>query len=377
MKTLFEVKQGVQTIGEQLAKVESEITEKAIDPKASSEEITELNQTKATLKQKFDILTEQHNQMEAEQRASLAKGQFTQAEEPSQKVIDAKAELIRKTMAKESVSTEVYQALGDNDASGGGKFLPKNVSTDIIVEPAAKNPLRNLSTVTAITNLEIPKIAFTIDDDDFIEDEATAKEIKAKGDTVTFGRHKFKVFTDISETILMGTNTNLVSTVEANLQSGVATKEKRVAFATAPKKGEEHMSFYNDTVVGIKEVTGKTMYDGIINALGDLADEYAENASVTMKRSEYLKMIKELANGGESLFGKKPEEVLGYPVEFCDLAVTPVVGQFDFSHFNYDLNALYETDKNIKTGMNSFVVTAWFDHQIKLASAFRRVKITP
>lgn len=377
MKTIFELKQDMATLGKQIQKTNNDITQKATDPTVTAENLRQMQQSKEDLQQRFDIIKTQHDQMELEQKNSLAKGSFSNATDPTQKVIDAKAELIRKTMAKEAVSAEIYQALGDNDASGGSKFLPKNVSTDIIVEPVAKNPLRNLSTVTSITNLEIPKIAFTIDDDDFIDDEDTAKEIKAKGDTVTFGRHKFKVFTDISETILMGTNTNLVSTVEANLQSGVATKEKRVAFATAPKKGEEHMSFYDDTVVGIKEVTGKTMYDGIINALGDLADEYAENASVTMKRSEYLKMIKELANGGESLFGKKPEEVLGYPVEFCDLAVTPVVGQFDFSHFNYDLNALYETDKNIKTGMNSFVVTAWFDHQIKLASAFRRVKITP
>ena len=377
MKTIFELKQDMATLGKQIQKTNNDITQKATDPTVTAENLRQMQQSKEDLQQRFDIIKTQHDQMELEQKNSLAKGSFSNATDPTQKVIDAKAELIRKTMAKEAVSAEIYQALGDNDASGGSKFLPKNVSTDIIVEPVAKNPLRNLSTVTSITNLEIPKIAFTIDDDDFIDDEDTAKEIKAKGDTVTFGRHKFKVFTDISETILMGTNTNLVSTVEANLQSGVATKEKRVAFATAPKKGEEHMSFYDDTVVGIKEVTGKTMYDGIINALGDLADEYAENASVTMKRSEYLKMIKELANGGESLFGKKPEEVLGYPVEFCDLAVIPVVGQFDYSHFNYDLDALYETDKNIKTGMNSFVVTAWFDHQIKLASAFRRVKITP
>jgi hypothetical protein len=55
-----------------------------------------------------------------------------------------------------------------------------------------KNPLRNISTFTQITNLEIPKMSFTLDDDRFIADTATAKELESTGDVVTFGRHKFK-----------------------------------------------------------------------------------------------------------------------------------------------------------------------------------------
>ncbi len=33
-----------------------------------------------------------------------------------------------------------------------------------------KNPLREVSTFTSVTNLEIPKVTFTLDDDDFIAD---------------------------------------------------------------------------------------------------------------------------------------------------------------------------------------------------------------
>lgn len=166
----------------------------------------------------------------------------------------------------------------------------------------------------------------------------------------------------MSETVVNGTNTNLVTTVESNLQGGVAMKEKKVAFATTPKTGEEHMSFYDKTEVKIKEVTGSTLFEAVVNAAGDLENNFEENSVVIMRRADYLTMIKELANGAESLFGKKTEEVLEYPTIFIDKAVTPVVGDFSFSHYNYDIGTLYEQDKNIKTGMHSFVVTAWFDH---------------
>lgn len=91
----------------------------------------------------------------------------------------------------------------------------------------SNNPLRGNSTFTNITNLEVPKVEFSLDDDDFIKDGETAKELEASADTITFGRNKFKVFAQISETVLHGTNTNLVSTVETALESGLAAKEKK------------------------------------------------------------------------------------------------------------------------------------------------------
>ncbi|MDT2809187.1 phage major capsid protein [Enterococcus asini] len=373
MKTIFELKQDLATIGNQIQKTNNEITQKAADPKTAMDDLNQLNQTKGDLQQRFDIIKTQLDQMEAEQRASLEKGQFSNSNDPKQKVIDAKAELIRKTMAKEAVSSDVYQALGDDSTSNGGKFLPKTVANDVISEPTVKNQLRGLSTVTSIPNLEIPKVTFTLDDDDFIADMETAKELKAKGDTVSFGRNKFKVFTGISETILLGTNTNLVSTVEANLQSGVAAKERKVAFAETPKAGEEHMSFY-DATVGIKSVVNADLYKAIKAAIADLHEDYRENATIMMRYADYLEIIETLANGNATLYTAQPEQILGKPVVFSDAAVIPVVGDFSYSHFNYDINALYEQDKDVKTGINLFVVTAWFDHQIKLASAFRLAK---
>ncbi len=56
-------------------------------------------------------------------------------------------------------------------------------------------------------------------------------------------------------------------------------------------------------------------------------------------------------------------------------AVDPIVGDFSYSHFNYDLPVTYERDKNVRTGIEDFVLTAYIDHQIKLKSAFRIVKV--
>lgn len=381
MKTLYELKQNMATVGQQLQKVESDLAQKAIDPSASMEDIQSLQKSKDDLKARFDIIKDQHDQMEKEQKAKFSAEQIAKQQAgleglgKEEKKVKAKAELIKAVMANKPVPTEVRQALGDGNSTGGEKFLPKTVSNDIIVEPLVKNQLRELSTFTQVTNLELPKISFTLDDDDFIEDTETAKELKAKGDTVSFGRNKFKVFAGISETVLLGTNANIVNHVENALQSGVAAKERKVAFATEPKSGEEHMSFYSSEV-GIKEVEGDDLYLAIKKAIADLHEDYRENASIVMRYADYMNIIEVLANGNATLYGAQPEQVLGKKVVFSDAAVDPIVGDFSYSHYNYDIaTTQYERDKDVKTGIEQFVVTAWFDHQIKLASAFRIVKI--
>ncbi|KGL44119.1 phage major capsid protein [Listeria newyorkensis] len=379
MKTLFELKQDMLTIGDQLQKTEGELAQKAVDPKVNISELTDIKELKKDLKARFDIIKEQHDSLEAEQKAAMQNKEMRASfsDDPNQKIIEAKAALIRKTIAKESVPVEIFQALGDDDTSKGNAFLPKTVANDILVEPLVKNPLRNVSTITGIPNLEIPKVSFSLDDDEFIGDDETAKELKAKGDTVSFGRHKFKVFTGISETILLGTDTNLVSTVESNLQSGVAAKERKVAFTKNPKPGEEHMSFYDKTKVKIKEVEGIDLYKAIKAAVANLHEDYRENATIFMTYTDYLDIIEKLANGSATLYSAQPEQILGKPVEFTDSAVDPVIGNFAYSHFNYDIAAQFEQDKDIKTGINQFVVTAWLDHQIKLSSAFRIATVKP
>ena len=287
--------------------------------------------------------------------------------------IEAKAELIRATMKKEKVSQRVLNSLGEGSGNGNGEnLLPTTLMTELVTEPFAVNPLRGVSTMTNITNLEIPKLAFTLDDDDFLTSNSeTAKEMKLSASKIKFERKDFRVYADITDAVLRGSNVNLVGYVENALRSGMAKKEKKLAFAVGTSNPET--SFYNKTGSNydITAITKESKYLAIKAALADLEDDYADKAKIVMRRSDYFDIIEALANGNASLYQAQPEAVLGAPVIFCDLATIPVIGDFSYSHFNYDLDATYESDKNIRTGITSFVLTGYLDHKIKMKSAFR------
>lgn len=371
-KTLMELKQDQYDLGKTLENINAQLQEETASVEEGSvEKMKALQEKKANWQAKYDEMSRQVAEAEKQQKERLTPKKDPVQIDPKDKRNHAFAELVRKTMDKEAVTADIYEALGDNDTTGGNKFLPKTVSTNIISEPVENNPLRDISTVTQIPNLEIPRLSFTLDDDSFIEDTETAKEIEAKGDTVSFTRNKFKVMVGMSETVLLGSDANLTSYVEQGLQNGVTVKERSVAFNPNPTKdAEKHMSFY-DASNNIKHVSGTDLYDAITNAVADLHEAYRENATIVMAYKDYLKIIKTLANGSATLYSAQPQSVLGKPVVFTDAAVKPIVGDFSYSHYNYDINTLYDQDKDIKTGINRFVVTAWMDHRIKLANAFR------
>ncbi|MCR8744343.1 phage major capsid protein [Romboutsia lituseburensis] len=365
----FQLQQMLDGVKEQLKNENENLSNMYLDSKSTIEARTEQQRTVKDLEERFNGIKAKIEAYDEKEKENIKNNSLGHSEKDIK--INAKAELIKSVMANKSVSTNIMNALGDGSSLGNGdKILPRTMTNELLYEPMATNPLREISTFTNVTNLEIPKIAFTLDNDDFIEDGATAKELAASTDTIVFDRNKFKVFCDITETLINGTSTNLVQTVEAGLEAGLAKKEKKIAFATT---SPTEMSFYyksgSDYV--IRKVEGKNLYEAIMYALGDLEDDYSQNARIIMKKSDYFSIINFLANGNTALYAAQPEQVLGAPVIFCDLATIPVVGDFRYSHFNYDLNMLYDRDKNVKTGMESFVLTAWIDHKIKMKSAFR------
>ncbi|EIT85914.1 prophage LambdaBa02, major capsid protein [Fictibacillus macauensis ZFHKF-1] len=374
--SLFELKNALKTVGDQKAKLENEIVALVANPSSDITDVQKLKAQKEDVQQRFDILKAQHDQMEKEQQAQFQAKQQTLGgiEDPKAKMTAAKAEMIRATMQGRSMSDEAKAILGDRNNTGGEKLLPKTVSDELLHEPFVKNPLRDISTFTNETNLEVPKISFQLDSDDFINDLETAKEMSATGDTVVFGRRKFKVFVPISETILKGSDSNLEEVVDQALESGLAAKEKKVALATTPKVGEEEMSFYS-TQTGIKAVTATDKYLAIKAAIANLHEDYRENAKILMSFADYSDIIEKLSNSNTTLYDAPPERVLGKPVIFADGAVDPIIGDFRYSHFNYDIEMLKDRDKDVKTGVELFVLTAWFDHKIKLKSAFRIAKV--
>ena len=289
----FKVKQMYDGIRAELKKETDKLNEMYSDISVNMETRETQKNLVKDLEERFEGVKAQLAKLDDE-----AKEKINVPGNEKDRIINAKADLIRCVMRNEKPSASTLATLGvnaklgdDSSLGNGGKLLPSTMTNELLHEPFAKNPLRNLSTFTNITNLEVPKITFTLSDDTFIKDGETAKEIAASAETIVFERNKFKVFVEISETVLNGTDTNLVATVDNALASGLAKKEKTVAFADTTT---DTKSFYKKTVSNydIKEVKGKTMYETIISAVADLEDDYAENASVVMRRVDYYNMIK-------------------------------------------------------------------------------------
>lgn len=381
MSTLYELKQSLGMIGQQLKEKNNELSQKASDPNVNMDDVKQLKDEKSGLQQRYDIVEAQVKEVEQKQtdkaKKDNQKNSAYQALSEENKKVKAKAEFYRHALLPtdfEKPSQEAQRllhALPTGNDTGGDKFLPTTLSNELVSEPFARNQLREKARLTNIKGLEIPRISYTLDDEEFITDEETAKEMALKGDTVKFSPHKFKVFAAVSDTVIHGSDIDLVNWVENALRSGLADKERKDAFALSPKNSIEHMSFYN---AGVKEVSGEDIYEAIVNAIADLHEDYRSNATIYMRYIDYVKIIKILSNGTTNFFDTPAEKVFGKPVVFTDSAVNPVVGDFNYFGINYD-NTTFDTDKDVKKGEYLFVLTAWYDQQRTLDSAFRIAKV--
>lgn len=394
--TLFEMKEKLFSLQNERKGIADWLAEKAADPNISMEEIKQKQKKIDELSDRIAIMQKSHDEEEEAQRKRMAMQQgggagtgMTEKEVRTK----AKADFFRAALTGGNVA-KAYEGLGgipaaSADLGNGDHLLPKNVASELLLEPLEENSLRNIEPVSNITGLEEHKLNFTIEDSDLadVTDKETAKEIEMEGDTIAYGRYKTKVTATIKDTVLHGSDHDLVSAVEAALRSGLAIKEKMRAFAPASGTGaydatHKHMSFYAagaDGATEIKTIEGDDLIDAIIKAWADLPEAFAANATCMLRKSDYYAAIRTLANGNSDLWGKKPEDVLGIPVEFNDRAATPIVGDFRYSRQNYDIGTIFETDKDGKKGEYYFILTAWGDHRIRLRSAFRlaKVKATP
>lgn len=378
--TLFAMKEKMFQLQNEAKALKDEITEKAADPTFPMAELEEKKAKHAELVARYETLKQSHDEEENRQRTEVAiKAGSGNGLSEKDVLIKAKAAFYKAALTGGDVK-KAYEGLGavpaaSADLGKGDNLLPTNLSTALVTEPVDENSLRLVEPVSQITGLEEPTLMFTIEDADLadITDKDTAKEIEMTGGSIVYGRNKTKIYATVKDTVLHGTETDLVTTIENALRSGLATKEKLNAFrATATNTSDvDRQSFYlND----IKKVTGPDLIQAVINAWADLPDMFAARASVVMRKSDYYAAVKTLANS-DNLWGKKPEDVIGIPVIFNDKAVKPVVGDFSYSRQNYDIGTIYETDKDVKKGEYYFVLTAWGDHRIRLKSAFRIAEV--
>ena len=383
MKNRYLINQQLDGVRASLKEAVNKVEALYADSKSTIEDRREAENVVRDLKERAAKYENDIREMDEEANRQLQNKKNVQGMSEKDKIVASKANVIRGMIKKESVADDL-KALGGSyflnalsthpsTGQGGAAILPKTTAAEAIVEPKKVNKLRDYVKISHESNLEIPKLTFSIADDAFIEDEATAKELKVNGSTVTFGRFKSKVFCDVSETMLLGSDINLVSEVEAGLDSAIQTKERKQLFGTALPSNETHMSFYekNGGSYTIPSVTGETKYLAIKKAIADLGEDYRENAHIIMTYADYLDIIEALANGNATLFMAQPEQILGKPVIFVDAATIPIIGDLQFVQINYHPETITDSDKNVKTGMNTFALTTWFDIQFRMRSAFR------
>lgn len=373
--TLFELKEKIAMLDASINADAEWIAEKAADPSVSMEDIKAKETHRDELSSRRNMLKAQADRMEAQQMESAK--QVAQMSDEDRK-IKAKAAFYRAALTGGNMQ-KAFEGLGaipENtaDLGYGEKLLPTNMASELLMEPVEENTLRRVEPVSQITGLAEARLDFTIDEENLadVTDRETAKEIEMAGDTVEYGRFKTKVYATVKDTVLHGTDFDLVSKIEAALRSALAIKEKINAFRTTSDTTHDHMSFY---LSGLKEVEGADLVQAVVNAWADLPEMFASNAVAVMRKQDYYAAIRTLANGSVDLWGKKPEDVLGIPVIFNDRATTPIVGDFRYARQNYDIGTIFETDKDAVAGEYYFVLTAWGDHRIRLKSAFRLAKV--
>lgn len=383
MKNRYLINQQLDGVRASLKEAVNKVEALYADSKSTIEDRREAENVVKDLKERAAKYENDIREMDEEANRQLQNKKKGQGMSEADKKIALKANVIRGMIKKESVADDLkalggsyfLNALSTNATTGqgGAAILPKTVASEAIVEPRVVNKLRNFVRISHESNLEIPKLTFSIADDAFIEDEATAKELKVNGSTVAFGRFKSKVYCDVSETMLLGSDVNLVAEVDAGLDSAIQTKERKQLFGTNLGATEDHMSFYQKSSGSytIPAVTAETKYLAIKKAIADLHEDYRENAKIIMTYADYLDIIEALANGNATLYMAQPEQILGKPVIFVDAATIPVVGDLSYLQINYHPETISDSDKNVRTGINTFVLTAWYDIQFRLRSAFR------
>lgn len=276
-----------------------------------------------------------------------------------------------------------YEQLGmipaDNADQGHGSVLvPDTMANELLLAPMTRNPLRQLMTVTTVPNLVVPRLGFEQDDDAFIaKDGDAAKELELRGSTVRFGNHDYRVRASVAESILRTTPVNVSAAVDAGLASSGARKELKMIFGTDLGADVKHMSLYQKNSSEqslITEVEGGTMFDAWCAAFAALDDDWREHAAGVMRFSDYVGMLRQIAPNA-SLFDATPEKVLGVPVCFTEYATTPVVGDFSMLHLNFACAPWYDVEKVPADGLRRFYLNSLYDIQVKMASAFRLVKV--
>lgn len=385
--TVYQMREQLSQLSDAIRADADRIGQMAADPDVDVEKLSTIEKGMKDKQLRYDMLKRVCDAQEAREREAVRAQQEDGGAAAKGKGSDksrAKAAFYSAVVRHgdvRSVLDNNVNALGaiPTGGDGGENLLPTTLQTELVHEAFEQHPVLSAITVTAVTGLEVPTARYTLDDDADVNDGDEGKDLTIDtSGTIAYGRHKTKIKSRVSDTVLRGSAVAIEEYVDGALRDGMAAKTLKRLFATAPKSGEEHMSVYATTGAGapnIKRVSGDSLIEGVLNALGDLSDEASNRAVVVMRRKDYYNAIFTLANGSATLWGAPPKDVIGAPVIFCERAVNPVVGDLKRVHLNYDLPSAYDSDKDVGTGMQLFVLTNWDDMHVELPSDLRVVEI--
>lgn len=378
MTTLFNLKEQLGMVGEELISAETELNKLASNPSAKMEDIEAAKTRRDGISARLEIIKAQHDDAERRQKDSA---KIEVVENKEQTLARAKSEFYRAKLLRQPVPTDVLATLTAIDSSsttGGENLIPTTMVGPIITEPTLVNPLRGIWSSSSVRGLELPKLDVTIDESDFyafIDDDESGVDAAGVGSNIAFGRYKTKLIATVSDTVLHAADNSLAGVIEQNLRDALAYKEIMCAFGDPDVVAQPHMSFYevdDSSAPLVAEVSADGMRNAIIKSLYTLHPRFRANARVAMSGLGYAAMLDDLVNENATYFSATPEQILGARMVEVPIAGVPVVGDFSQVHINYDPNFVYDTDKNVRTGNYQFVVTVWFDIQRKLNSAFKQ-----
>lgn len=253
---------------------------------------------------------------------------------------------------------EAKQVLNINDDRD---ILPKVVRERIVLDYPNNNPLREVMTVTADDNLrELPVMKYSGID-----------ELELKGESITLQPIHERILASVSESIVLGSETNLTETVESALFSELIAREINNIFATDPEDKKKHMSLYHN---GIKTITDSNVYEAIDKSLKDLPQAIRDNSSIVMSLEDYQDVVRHLGTIGLGGLASNPDMIWNKKLVIIDQATKPVIGDFELLHANYEQLG-FGTGKDVKDGIHHIALRLVNDIRVVLPEAFRIAEV--
>lgn len=317
--------------------------------------------------------------MNEQQMADGVAAQFNrQMAERKDTIRSAIGGYFRAAMTHVALTASVMAALSvpvTTGANPGNSLLPITVSNQLIDDIYGDEGFLSEITHSAIKGLRLPKVTTAETETDGVtEAGSAATEHEFDDDMILFGRYPGRDKILVPGSVMRGTDLDVYGYVQAKLMEIHRNRMLRRIHATGATGNFAHMSVYN-AEVGVKTVSGATMYEAISTAIADLPASVRRVAKVAMTPKAYFAMIRELTNGAATLFGKPEDAMLGFKVVLDEYAETPIVGDLTTIRANYDDPLFLKTDEDIDTDVIKIVINGDYDIQIEDASRLRLVSV--